>query len=107
MNVAEKEEIHTGVMAALHNVFDPELGVNIVDLGLVYGVEVNDDGAIDLRMTLTTQGCPMHASISQWVSMALQTVPGLTGGEIHLVWEPPWHPGMMTQEGRRELGYPD
>jgi metal-sulfur cluster biosynthetic enzyme len=107
MSEAEKEAIRLGVMEALHNVFDPELGVNIVDLGLVYGVNVHDDGTIDLSMTLTTQGCPMHASLGQWVSMALQTVPGLTGGEIHLVWDPPWNPGMMTPQGRRELGYPD
>ena len=92
-------------MAALHNVYDPELGVNIVDLGLVYGIDVRDDGYVLVTMTLTTPGCPMHASIGEGVGAALGTVPGITGGDIHIVFDPPWEPSMMTPEGRRELGF--
>lgn len=90
---------------ALHNVYDPELGVNIVDLGLVYGVEIRDDGFVTLTMTLTTPGCPMHESIGEGVGAALATVEGVTGGQIAIVWEPPWEPSMMTDAGRAELGY--
>ncbi|MFI5274319.1 MAG: metal-sulfur cluster assembly factor [Ktedonobacterales bacterium] len=90
---------------ALHNVFDPELGINIVDLGLVYDIAIRDDGFVTLTMTLTTPGCPMHESIGEGVGAALGTVPGLTGGAIQIVWEPRWEPSMMTEAGRAALGY--
>lgn len=101
------DAIRESVLLALHDVYDPELGVNIVDLGLIYGVDVQDDRSIIVTMTLTTQGCPMHASISDWVTQALQGVPDVTSGELRLVWEPPWTPALLTPAGRRELGYPD
>src|SRR5579859_3440643 len=90
---------------ALHNVYDPEIGVNIVDLGLVYGTDIREDGYVTLTMTLTTPGCPMHESIGEGVGAALSTVAGITGGEIKIVWEPRWEPAMMTDEGRAALGY--
>jgi len=93
------------IRQALYNVYDPELGVNIMDLGLVYGVEVSEAGFVNLTMTLTTPGCPMHEAIGDGVGSALHDIPGLTGGEITLVWEPRWTPEMMTDEGRRELGF--
>lgn len=99
--------IREAVREALYNVYDPELGVNVVDLGLIYGIDVQPDHSVILTMTLTTPGCPMHASIGEWVGMALQTVPQITGGEIRLVWDPPWTPARLTPAGRRELGYPD
>ena len=107
MNQATADNIRDAVFEALHQVYDPELGINVVDLGLIYDVAVHDDGSILLTMTLTTPGCPMHASMGDWVSQALQTVPGVTGGEIRLVWDPPWDPSLLTPEGRRDLGYPD
>ncbi|HEX9037742.1 MAG TPA: iron-sulfur cluster assembly protein [Ktedonobacterales bacterium] len=93
------------IFEALHNVYDPEIGVNIVDLGLVYGVDIRDDGFVTLRMTLTTPGCPMHESIGAGVGAALSTIPGVTGGDIKIVWEPAWEPSMMTQAGREALGW--
>lgn len=93
------------VYKALHEVYDPELGVNIIDLGLVYDVAITPEGFVTLTMTLTTQGCPMHESIAKGVGVALSDVPGLTGGKIQLVWSPPWNPDMMTPEGRKLLGF--
>lgn len=90
---------------ALHNVYDPEIGINIVDLGLVYGVDIRDDGFVTLTMTLTTPGCPMHESIGEGVGAALSTIPSITGGEIKIVWEPRWEPSMMTDAGREALGW--
>lgn len=101
----DTEQLTLKIYEALHNVYDPELGVNIVDLGLVYGVDIRDDGFVTLRMTLTTPGCPMHESISEGVGAALGTVDGVTGGEIKIVWEPRWEPSMLTDAGRAELGY--
>ncbi|HEX8996083.1 MAG TPA: metal-sulfur cluster assembly factor [Ktedonobacterales bacterium] len=103
--ISEPETVTQQIYDALHNVYDPELGVNIVDLGLVYGVELRDDGYVTLTMTLTTPGCPMHESIGDGVGKALSTVAGVTGGEIKIVWEPRWEPSMMTEEGRAALGY--
>lgn len=106
MDTEAMERTRAQVYEALHEVYDPELGVNIVDLGLVYGVEVQPDGFVTITMTLTTPGCPMHASLGDGVGAALGNVPGLTGGEVALVWDPPWEPSMMTPQGRAELGWP-
>lgn len=106
MDIALNTEALTAqIYDALHNVYDPELGVNIVDLGLVYGVDISDEGFVTLTMTLTTPGCPMHESIGEGVGAALSTVAGITGGQIKIVWEPRWEPSMMTDAGRAELGY--
>jgi metal-sulfur cluster biosynthetic enzyme len=99
------DETMERIYAALHMVDDPELGINIVDLGLIYGVQMREDGFVTITMTLTTPGCPMHASLADGVGAALSQVPGVTGGEIHLVWEPRWTPDMLTEEGRSALGY--
>lgn len=101
----DTESMTAQINAALLNVYDPELGINIVDLGLVYGVDIREDGFVTLTMTLTTPGCPMHESIGEGVGAALSTVAGITGGEIKIVWEPRWEPAMMTDEGRAALGY--
>ncbi|QBD83229.1 DUF59 domain-containing protein [Ktedonosporobacter rubrisoli] len=105
MNTDEIETARSQIYEALHEVYDPELGVNLVDLGLIYGVDVSEDGFVEITMTLTTPGCPMHESISEGVGVALQDIPGLTSGELRLVWEPPWEPSRMTDEGRRQLGW--
>lgn len=87
------------VLGALRQVIDPELGCNIVDLGLVYGVEIIG-GKIQVKMTLTTPGCPMHDSISQGAQIALLQLDGVTDAEVEVVWDPPWDPSMMTEQGR-------
>ncbi len=99
------EETRKHVYEALREVYDPELGVNIVDLGLVYGVDVTPEGYVTLTMTLTTPGCPMHESIAEGVGAVLQDIPGISGGEVKLVWTPRWEPAMMTGEGRHLLGF--
>ncbi|HEU5376233.1 MAG TPA: metal-sulfur cluster assembly factor [Ktedonobacteraceae bacterium] len=101
---ADIAQTKQAIRQALYQVYDPELGVNIMDLGLVYDVDVNEEGFVNLTMTLTTPGCPMHEALGDGVGAALQSIPGLTGGEITLVWEPRWTPEMMTEAGRRQLG---
>lgn len=93
------------VYAALQEVIDPELGINIVDLGLVYGVEIGEDGHITITMTLTTPGCPLHAMFGEEIERVLwQFIPGLTGVTINLVWEPRWNPAKISAEGWALLG---
>ena len=87
----------------LRTVVDPELGLNVVDLGLVYGIQVSGS-RVTISMTLTTPGCPLHASMSRWVEEAVKGLPGVQSVEVRLVWEPPWTPERMSPEARRRLG---
>lgn len=87
----------------LRAVIDPELGCNIVDLGLVYGVELIGKQLL-VTMTLTTRGCPMHDSIGSGVQRMLATIDGVESVEVKIVWEPAWNPAMMCESARRELG---
>jgi metal-sulfur cluster biosynthetic enzyme len=95
----------TQILEALHDVFDPELGVNVVDLGLVYGVAV-DGNRVRVTMTLTTPGCPLHASLSDAVDEAVRLMfPGVQDVSVNLVWDPPWEPERITPAGREALGW--
>ena len=87
------------IFAALRQVIDPEIGCNIVDLGLVYNVAF-DAGNVRVTMTLTTPGCPMHESISWGVKNALMNIEGINDVTVDIVWDPPWNPSMMTEFGR-------
>ena len=91
------------VLEALHQVIDPEVGCNIVDLGLIYNVAITD-GIAKVTMTLTTPGCPMHESIGWGVKNALSGLEGVKDVEVEIVWDPPWNPSMMTEEGRAITG---
>ena len=91
------------VNTALKEVIDPELGINIVDLGLIYSVKIGDEGHIHVVMTLTTPGCPLHASFRNEIEAILwRSFPELQGVSVELEWEPPWTPGMMTPQGLAE-----
>lgn len=87
------------ILETLRQVIDPELGCNIVDLGLIYNVNIIG-GKVSVTMTLTTPGCPMHESISQGAQTVLLGIDGVSDAEIEIVWDPPWHPSMMTEQGR-------
>jgi metal-sulfur cluster biosynthetic enzyme len=87
------------VTEALREVFDPELGLSVVDLGLIYGVEV-DAGRVRVEMTLTTQGCPLHDSMTEWVRQAVGRVPGVVDVVVVLTFEPPWTPERMGRGAR-------
>jgi len=96
-------EVYEGVIAALKDIFDPEIPVNIYDLGLIYGVEV-DEGHVTVNMTLTTPHCPVAESMPGEVELRVGSVPGVGVAEVNLVWDPPWDPSKMTDEARLELG---
>lgn len=87
---------------ALKQVIDPEIGINIVDLGLVYDVQLEGSNA-RVRMTLTTPGCPMHESITAGVQRTLLSLPGIEEAQVDLVWDPPWHPAMISREAMETL----
>jgi len=94
------------VYEVLRECYDPEIPVNIVDLGLVYGVAVQD-GVVTVTMTLTAPGCQMGAMITQEIQDKLLGVPGCEDASVEIVWDPPWTPHMMSEAARKNLGIDD
>ncbi len=88
----------------LRKVNDPELNINVVDLGLVYEVKHSEEGDVWITMTLTTPGCPLHDSIVSGVKNAVSSIESIENVDVQLVWSPAWTPELMTDEGRRQLG---
>ena len=97
-------DLYEAVIAALKEIFDPEIPVNIYDLGLIYGVDVGDDGGVVVTMTLTTPHCPVAESMPGEVELRVCAVPGVRDAEVNLVWDPAWDPAKMSDEARLELG---
>jgi len=97
-------DLYESVIASLREIFDPEIPVNIYDLGLIYGVDVSADGAAVVTMTLTTPHCPVAESMPGEVELRVSSVPGVRDAEVNLVWDPPWDPSKMSDDARLELG---
>jgi metal-sulfur cluster biosynthetic enzyme len=94
-------------MDKLRMCYDPEIPLNIVDLGLIYNVAVENEGDVTVDMTLTAQGCPSHTEISRDVKMTLLSVPGVNNVKVNVVWDPKWGPERISPEGRKKLGIDD
>lgn len=88
---------HELITQALREVFDPELGMSIVDLGLIYDVAI-DTGRVRITMTLTTEGCPLHDAMTEWVRQAVAAIPGVEEVEVAIVFDPPWTPDRIRQD---------
>jgi metal-sulfur cluster biosynthetic enzyme len=101
----QQETVADSVREALRGVIDPELGVNIVDLGLVYETTLSDAGRAEVVMTLTSPGCPLGAVIQDEIKQALHGVFGVQEVAVTIVWTPRWTPAMMSEDARLELGY--
>lgn len=91
------------VFEALKNVFDPEIPINVVDMGLIYEIDIKED-IVNIKMTLTAPGCPMHTMISQDVKDQVTAKTGAKEVNVQMVWEPRWTPDRMTQDARKTLG---
>ena len=97
--------IENDVVEALRTVYDPEIPVNIYELGLIYDVNVSQNGFVDINMTLTSPACPVAGSLPGEVEQRVLGVDGVTGAKVEVVWEPPWNPEMMSEEAKLELGF--
>ena len=93
------------VIAALRTVHDPEIPVNIYDLGLVYTIDISEDSEVNVAMSLTAPGCPVAGEMPGWVADAVEPLPGVKMVNVELVWEPPWGMDMMSDEAKLELGF--
>ncbi len=97
--------LYVDVVVACRSVYDPEIPVNIYDLGLGYTIEINDENEVRIAMTLTAPGCPVAGEMPGWVADAVNAIPGVKQVDVDLVWEPPWGMEMMSDEARLELGF--
>lgn len=100
----QNASLRDAVIEACRTVFDPEIPINIYDLGLIYGIDIDDDGQVDVRMTLTSPACPVAGEMPGWVGEAINGVEGAAARNIELVWEPQWGIEMMSEEAQLELG---
>ena len=103
LDPVERERLRTLVIDALHSVYDPEIPVDIYELGLIYSVDIDDDRHVAIKMTLTTPACPVAGSLPGQVEKTVMMVEGLSGCVVDLVWEPTWTPSMMTEAARLQL----
>ncbi len=97
-------DLHQSVINALKDIFDPEIPVNIYDLGLIYNVEVVEDADVKVTMTLTTPHCPVAETMPNEIEMRVMGLPGVRDAEVVVTWDPPWDPSKMSDEARLELG---
>lgn len=101
----KQKAIEEKVIDALRTVYDPEIPLNIYDLGLIYGIDIHPEtGKVDIRMTLTAPGCPVAGSIIMDVQSRVENIPEVPSADVELVWDPPWSQDRMSEEARLELG---
>ena len=92
------------IIEVLRTVYDPEIPVNIFELGLIYKVDIDDDNQVQIEMTLTSPACPVAGILPGEVEAKVKSIEGVSGATVELVWDPPWNPSMMTEEAQLELG---
>ena len=100
MAIATEEDVRE----SLRQIVDPEIGINIVDLGLVYETSIDDQGLVAITMTLTSPGCPLSGYIGTAVESAVTDLEGVKEVDVDIVWSPPWNPSMMSEDAKLELG---
>ena len=93
------------VLDSLKQCMDPEIPISVVDMGLIYGVNVNPDNKVDIKMTMTTRGCPLHDTLVTDVKRYVTKVPGVSAVDVEIVWEPVWTPEKMSDEGKKMINY--
>jgi FeS assembly SUF system protein len=104
LSLKQIQEIETKVVQALQTCYDPEIPVNIYELGLIYGVEVQPTGVVHVRMTLTSPACPAAGSLPPEVRWKVQEIPGVKEAKVEIVWDPPWTKERMSEAARLQLG---
>ena len=97
--------IYDSIVEACRSVYDPEVPVNIYDLGLIYTIDISDEGDVQILMSLTAPGCPVAGEMPGWIADAVSPLPGVKTVDVQLVWEPQWGMEMMSDEARLELGF--
>ena len=102
---SSEHPLYEAICDACRSVHDPEIPVNIFELGLIYSIRINDDSHVDIDMSLTAPGCPVAGEMPGWVADAVDMVPGVKSSHVELVWDPPWGMEMLSDAARLELGF--
>lgn len=105
MNTVSRLMIESDIIETLKTIYDPEIPVSIYDMGLIYAIEVRDDGSVHIEMTLTAPGCPVAVTLPLEVEQKVRRVRGVKDVEVEIVWDPPWTPDRMSEEAKLELGW--
>ena len=100
MSKVTKEQVYD----AIRTVIDPEVGFNLVDMGLIYDVDIDEENNVHVKMTLSTRGCPLHLMMQQWVKEAVERIPGVKDVTVEIVWDPPWNISMASDVVKKALG---
>jgi len=100
----DPESLRERLVGALKEIYDPEIPVNIYDLGLIYDIDIDDAGVVEVKMTLTTPGCPVAQTFPEMVESRIREVEGVSAAHVELVWDPPWCPDRLSDEVKLELG---
>ncbi len=103
--MVNKKKIEEDITEVLKTVYDPEIPVNIYELGLVYEIDIRDDGFVNIKMTLTAPGCPVAGDIITEVDNKVRAIEGVTNANVMLTFDPPWNKEMMSEEAKLELGF--
>jgi FeS assembly SUF system protein len=105
MNLVDKQMLELKVIDALQTCYDPEIPVNIYELGLVYGIDISDSSDVRINMTLTAPNCPVAASLPLEVESKVAAIAGVRTARVELVWDPPWNPERMSEGAKLQLGF--
>jgi FeS assembly SUF system protein len=99
------ELLRESILNTIRTIYDPEIPVNIYEIGLIYGLDVDESGAVAIKMTLTSPACPVATTLPPEVEQKVRDVPGVTSCHVEVVWDPPWNPNMMTEAAKLQLGF--
>lgn len=103
LSLEQMEELRNKVVEAIRDIYDPEIPVNIYDLGLIYNIDLHESGEVEVKMTLTSPSCPAAESLPPEVEQKIVALDSITKATVHVVWEPAWTPEMMSEDARLEL----
>ncbi len=101
---AQEQDLREKIVAALKTCYDPEVPVNIYEMGLIYNLDISEAGQVDLKMTLTSPACPVAGTLPPEVKNKVEAVPGVMGAKVDVVWDPPWTPSLMSEAAKLQLG---
>jgi len=104
MNPTEKQILELKIIGALQTCYDPEIPVDIYELGLIYGIEISDSGDVRIQMTLTAPSCPVAASLPLQIESKVSAIEGVKSAQVEIVWDPPWNPAKMSESAKLQLG---
>lgn len=105
MDISQRNEIQNKVIEKLKTIFDPEIPVDIYELGLIYNIGLNDDASVTIMMTLTSPSCPVAETLPPDVEQKVASIEGVNGCKVEITWDPPWDKSMMSEEAQLELGF--